>query len=124
MHMHSLSCRPYHKEARYETNLPKFVTAYALHLYDPDLPGPLSKALRQVKAEMADEDNGELRGDIREDVLDYDATEDLLADLNRLRASQQQTDGRISAIKAELKRRNIDPATRPQQASSDNVWAG
>ena len=102
----------------------KLVTAYALHLYDPDLPGPLSKALRQVKAEMADEDNGELRGDIREDVLDYDATEDLLADLDRLRASKQQTEGRISAIKAELKRRDVDPDARPKETGSDNVWAG
>jgi len=102
----------------------KLVTAYALHFYDPDLPGPLSIALRQVKAEMAGEDNGELRGDIREDALDYDATEDLFADLDLLRASQQQTEGRISAIEAELKRRDVDPDARPRGSSSDDVWAG
>jgi len=102
----------------------KLVTALALAMYDPDLPGPLATALRQVKAGMSAEDAGELRGDLREDVLVQEPIEDLLADMGRLRASQQQTQGRISGIEAELKRRDVDLAAGPQETRSDDVWAG
>ena len=100
----------------------KVVTALALALYDPDLPGPLAAALRQVKADMSDEDTGELQGDLRGDVLDQELTEELIDQIGRLRGSQQQTEGRISAIEEELKRRDIDPDALPPRTPSDDTW--
>jgi hypothetical protein len=97
----------------------KLVTAYALALYDPDLPGPLATALRQVAATTTAEDDGELQDDLRADTLTYEPADELLAEIDRLRGTQQRTAGRISSIEEELKRRGDNPVAAPHGTNAD-----
>jgi hypothetical protein len=97
------------------------VTAYALAFYDPDLPGPLATALRQAKAELEAEDTGDLQGDLREDLLEHEPADELLAEMDRLRGTQERMVARISAIEEELSRRSGDGATMAQTADGNQT---
>ncbi|HML07367.1 MAG TPA: ParB N-terminal domain-containing protein [Xanthobacteraceae bacterium] len=100
----------------------KKVTALALAIYDPDLPGPLANELRNVDTAIEDEDAGKLRGDVRDRRLSDVLTSDLLSDLGGLLVTQERATGQITAIKEELQRRGHGTAAA-NVSPSDATWA-
>jgi hypothetical protein len=100
----------------------KKVTALALAIYDPDLPGPLATELQNVGTAMEDEEAGQLRGDVRDKQLGDVLTSDLLNDLGGLRVTQERAAGQIVAIEEELKRRGHSFAAA-DVSRSDATWA-
>jgi hypothetical protein len=100
----------------------KKITALALAIYDPDLPGPLATELRNVGTAMEHEEAGELRGDVRDKQLDDVLTSDLLNDLGGLRVARERAADQIVAIEEELKRRG-QSLTVADVSPSDETWA-
>jgi ParB/Sulfiredoxin domain len=105
----------------------KMVTALALAIYDPDLPGPLAAALREVQAEMENEDEGDV-GETRPEQFRHEVTSDLLDDLGRLRARNDKataeiatTTATIAVIEEELRGRGWS-GTAAGETASDATW--
>ena len=98
----------------------KIVTALALAIYDPDLPGPLAAELRNIQTEMEDEDEGDV-GETKAEQFTHEVASDLLDDLGRLRARHEKTTAQIVAIEKELKGRGWN-GTAPEEPSSDATW--
>jgi ParB/Sulfiredoxin domain len=99
----------------------KKVTALALAIYDPDLPGPLATELKNVGTAMEREDTGELRGDVEDKPLGHLLSSDLLNELGGLRVAQERSTGQIVAIEEELHRRGHS-ITAAEVSPSDATW--
>jgi hypothetical protein len=87
----------------------KRVTALALALYDPALPGPLASELHRAISEIEQHDQG------TEDNL----TANLVEELTRLRADRERMAKRFGELERKLKERGVNPDTL---TPSDATW--
>lgn len=99
----------------------KQVTAMALALYDPELPKPLAAYLKNVERLLQSEDEGSAPSSGDTD-LSNDLTEELVAELGRLRGNQEDTAKQVGKIERELQQRGVD-TTQRDWTPSDDTWA-
>jgi hypothetical protein len=99
----------------------KRVTAMALAIYDSQLPKPLVGYLKNVESLLQVDSDGELPAagdtDLRSEV-----SEDLLAELGRLRDHQERTAKRVEEVTRELKERGVDTDAQRDRTPSDETW--
>jgi hypothetical protein len=100
------------------------VTAYALAIYDEDLPRKLIPALRDVVREMENEDQGIPTGYVSIDAtLEPEDAESLTQELEALQEQQRQTKARIEQIQRALGTTGRPEADqRDQTAQTDRQW--
>jgi hypothetical protein len=99
----------------------KQVTAMALAIYDPELPKPLARYLKNVESLLQADSDGELPAagdtDVHNELL-----EDLLAEHGRLRDHQHRTAKRVEEVTRELRKRGVDTEAQRDRTPSDETW--
>jgi hypothetical protein len=99
----------------------KLVTAMALAIYDPELPKPLVGYLKNVESLLQVDSDGELPAAGDTDFRN-EPSDDLLAELGRLRDHQERTAKRVEEVTQQLRKRGVDTDAQPDRTPSDETW--